>query len=155
MPDGSLFGPDQPCFGCSPTHPSGLRLAFEREGDDVVTRFTPGERHQGPPGIMHGGLVTVLADELAAWVLVLLREKFGFTAELKARLLRPVRLGREVEGRARILRETHRVVRIAVELRQEGALAYAAEATFALLDRGGAEKLLERPLPEAWQRYCR
>jgi uncharacterized protein (TIGR00369 family) len=155
MPDGSMFGPDQPCFGCSPTHPHGLHLAFEREGDDVVTRFTPTDLQQGPPGIMHGGLVTVLADELAAWVLVLLREKFGFTAELNAKLLRPVRVGREVEGRARILRETHRVVRIAVELFQDGAKAYTAEATFALLDRGGAEKLLERSLPPAWQRYCR
>ena len=36
--DGRLFGEGQPCFGCSPTHPHGLHLAYERQGDvrDVV-----------------------------------------------------------------------------------------------------------------------
>ena len=155
MPDGSIFGAGQPCFACSPDHPHGLHMSFEREGDEVVTRYLPTAAHQGPPGIMHGGLVTTLADELAAWTVILLRDKFGFTAELKARLLRPVRIGAEVEGRGRVGRETHRVVRVTVELRQAGELAYAAEAAFALLDRAAAEKMLGGPLPEAWRRYCR
>jgi acyl-coenzyme A thioesterase PaaI-like protein len=69
--DGALFGDDQPCFGCSPQHPVGFRLRFERlEGEAVSTCFTPTADHQGPPGIMHGGLVTTLADELAAWVII-------------------------------------------------------------------------------------
>ena len=29
--DGSIFGPGQPCFGCGPDHPIGMRLAFEIE----------------------------------------------------------------------------------------------------------------------------
>lgn len=155
MIDGGIFGEEQPCFGCSPTHPSGLRLQFEREGDEVVTRFMPGPQHQGPPTIMHGGLVTTLVDELAGWVLILLREKFGFTGELSVKLLRPVRIGVEVEGRGRIARETHRVIRTAVTLRQEGIVVVESQLAFAVLDRGAAEKMLGGPLPEAWQRYCR
>jgi acyl-coenzyme A thioesterase PaaI-like protein len=153
--DGGLFGPDQPCFGCSPTHPNGLRLRFSREGDEVVTRFTPGPLHQGPPTVMHGGLVTTLVDELAGWTLILLREKFGFTGELTVKLLKPIRVGTEVEGRGRIARETHRVVRIAATLRQAGAVAVESSLAFAVLDRGGAEKMLGGPLPEAWLKYCR
>ncbi|MFT3767835.1 MAG: hypothetical protein QM820_20485 [Minicystis sp.] len=61
--DPHLFGSGQPCFGCSPEHPIGLRLAFTRRDDEVVTTFVPGEQYQGPPGLMHGGLVTTLADE--------------------------------------------------------------------------------------------
>ena len=64
--DGHLFGADQPCFGCGPNHPWGFHLAFERDGEAVVTRFVPGDRYQGPPGIMHGGLVMTLADEVGA-----------------------------------------------------------------------------------------
>jgi len=153
--DGHLFGAGQPCFGCSPTHPHGFRLRFERDGDAVTTRFVPGEQHQGPPGVMHGGLVTTLADELGAWAIVLLREKFGFTAEMTARFLRPVRCGAEVTGTSRITRDGRRVVRVAVELAQEGAPAFSADLAFVLLDRGGAEKLIGAPIPEAWQRYCR
>ena len=61
------------CFGCSPTHPTGFRLEFDKEGDVVTTRFVPKTEHQGPPGILHGGLVTTLADELAAWTIIATR----------------------------------------------------------------------------------
>lgn len=77
--DGSLWGEGQPCFGCGPDHPIGFQLQFERDGDVVRTRFTPGERYQGPPGIMHGGLVMTLGDELASWTLIGMKRKFGFT----------------------------------------------------------------------------
>ena len=56
--DPHIFGREQPCFGCSPTHPIGLHLRFWRDDDEVITRFVPGEQYQGPPGILHGGLVT-------------------------------------------------------------------------------------------------
>ena len=153
--DGALFGPGQPCFGCAPDHPHGLHLRFAREGDEVVTRFTPGDGHQGPPGIMHGGLVTTVADELGAWALILLREKFGFTAEIAARLHRPLRTGVPTEGRARIVRETRRVVRVLVGLTQDAVRVFEGELAFVLLDRGGAEALLGGELPEAWRRFCR
>jgi acyl-coenzyme A thioesterase PaaI-like protein len=153
--DPDAFGPGQPCFGCSPDHPIGFHLRFAREGDEVVTRFVPGEQYQGPPGIMHGGLVTTLADEIAAWAVIGLLERFGFTAALQVKLHRPVRIGVEVEGRGRIVRETSRVVNVGVRLLQGGAEALTGELTFAILDRSGAERLLGGPLPEAWVRYCR
>jgi acyl-coenzyme A thioesterase PaaI-like protein len=153
--DPQIFGSDQPCFGCGPDHPIGFRLRFAREGDEIVTHFTPEERYQGPPGIMHGGLVTTLADEIAAWTLVGLRERMGFTAALQARLRRPVRIGAEVEGRGRITEESSRVFKIAVTLAQEGVECFRGDFTFALLDAGGAERLLGGPLPEAWKRFAR
>jgi acyl-coenzyme A thioesterase PaaI-like protein len=153
--DPLLFGSEQPCFGCSPNHPAGLRLTFAREGDEVVTRFVPGERYQGPPGIMHGGLVMTAADELAAWTLIGLRERFGFTTSAELKLSRAVRIGREVTGRGRILKESARIVRVHVVLSQEDAVAAQGELSFVLLDEGAASKLLGMPLPEAWKRFCR
>lgn len=153
--DPDTFGRDQPCFGCSPTHPIGLRLRFERDGDDVVTRWTPPEQFQGPPGILHGGLVTTLADELAAWTIVALKQRMGFTASLEGRLKRPLRIGREVIGVGRITADTRRIVKVSVTLSQDDASAFEGSFTFALLDAKGAERLLEMPLPDAWQRFCR
>ncbi|MCA9607437.1 MAG: PaaI family thioesterase [Myxococcales bacterium] len=153
--DGSVFGPGQPCFGCAPDHPTGLRLRFAREGDDVITRFTPAQGHQGPPTIMHGGLVATLADEIAAWAIILLLEKFGFTAEMQGKLRKPIRTGVEVVGRGRIAKPGARVVGVEVELHQAEVLAYTGQLRFVLLDRAGAERMLGGPLPEAWERFAR
>ena len=153
--DGSIFGPGQPCFGCAPDHPIGFRLAFEEDGDDVVTRFLPEERYQGPPGILHGGLTTTLADEIGAWAIITKLGKFGFTAELKAKLHKPVRIGVEVEGRGRITNDRKRIVDVEVELTQNGEKCVTTELRFVILDEKGAERMLGRPLPEEWLRFGR
>ena len=153
--DGHLFGNGQPCFGCSPDHPYGFRLKFEREGDEIVTRFTPGDRYQGPPGIMHGGLVSTLADEVAAWAVIGLAGKFGFTASFDAKLARAIKIGVPLEGRSRIVKDARRIIDVGVRIVQEGQDAMTGSFRFVVLDRGGAERMLGGPIPEAWQRFCR
>ncbi len=153
--DGSLFGPGQPCFGCSPDNPAGFHLRFVTEGDDIVTRMVPEKHHQGPLGLMHGGLISTLADETAAWAVLVELGKFGFTTHFEARLSRGVRIGVEVEARARLTKKTSRVVRATVELRQAGELCFTGDFTFVVLDRAGAEKMMGGPVPDAWARYCR
>jgi uncharacterized protein (TIGR00369 family) len=152
--DGSLFGPDQPCFGCAPAHPIGFRLAFDRDDDGVVTRFVPDDRYQGPPGVMHGGLVMALADEVGAWAVIAKTGKFGFTASIDGRLKKPIRIGAEVIGRGRVLRDARRVVTVSVAIEQ-GEVAFEAELRFALLDEAAAERLLGGPIPEEWRRFSR
>ncbi|AKF08128.1 PaaI family thioesterase [Sandaracinus amylolyticus] len=153
--DGHLFGPGQPCFGCGPDHPYGFHLTFAREGDEIVTRFTPGDRYQGPPGIMHGGLVSTLADEVAAWALIGLLGKFGFTASFDAKLHKAVRIGVPLEGRSVITRDARRIVDVAVRIVQDGADAFTGSFRFVVLDQGGAERMLGGPIPDAWKRFCR
>jgi acyl-coenzyme A thioesterase PaaI-like protein len=153
--DGSLFGPGQPCFGCGPDHPSGFHLAFALEGEEVVTRFTPGLQHQGPLGLMHGGLISTVADETAAWVILAHLGKFGFTTHFEARLARGVRVGVEAEARGTLQKKSSRVVRTQVVVRQLGQTCFTGDFTFVLLDRAAAEQLMGVPLPEAWARFCR
>lgn len=153
--DGHMFGSEQPCFGCGPLHPVGFRLAFERDGDEVVTRFTPGPQYQGPPNIMHGGLVMTLADELAAWAIIAGMGKFGFTATVSCKLHGALRIGKEVVGRARIVKNARRIVDVGVSLSQDDKEAFSGEFRFVVLDRAGAEKMLGGPLPESWQRFAR
>lgn len=153
--DPHIFGEGQPCFGCSPDHPIGFHLRFRVENAEVVTDFTPGENYQGPPGIMHGGLVSTLADEIAAWAIIGVLGKFGFTAQMSGKFMRPVRIGIPLEGRAKITRETARIVQVDVKIRQADQDCYAGDFTFVLLDRNAAEKMLGRSLPEAWAKFAR
>jgi acyl-coenzyme A thioesterase PaaI-like protein len=150
-----MFGRDQPCFGCAPDHPNGFRLRFERDGDVVTARYTPPAAMQGPPGIMHGGLVLALADELAAWTIIGLKERLAFTAAVEARLRAPVRIGEEVLGKGRIVTDGARVLKVEVELHQAGAHVFLGAFKFALLDKTGAEKVLGAPVPASWERFCR
>ena len=152
--DGHLFGAGQPCFGCGPDHPHGFRLRFEREDDAIVTTFTPGEHHQGPPGIMHGGLVSTLADEVAAWTVIGALGKFGFTASFDGRIHRPVRIGVPVRGEGRI-RSTGRVVDVDVTLRQLEQCAFSGKFRFVLVDRHSAARILGGPIPPSWERFVR
>jgi acyl-coenzyme A thioesterase PaaI-like protein len=153
--DPHLFGAEQPCFGCGPSHPTGFRLRFVRAGEEAQTRFVPDARYQGPPGVMHGGLVVALADELAAWTIVAQKGRLGFTVALEGRLVRAVRIGEEVLGRGRLLEDRGRVLRVGVTLEQGASDCYRGTFTFVLLDRRGAERLLGTELPASWQRFCR
>jgi uncharacterized protein (TIGR00369 family) len=153
--DGSMFGPDQPCFGCGPVHPFGFHLAFTREGDDVVTRFTPNDSYQGPPGIMHGGLVATLADELGAWACIVVLKKFGFTVSFNVRFLRPVRIGQVIEARGRVAKSTPRFADVVVEATQGTERCFTSELRFTFLDKAGAERMLGRELPPGWEAFAR
>lgn len=153
--DGTLFGDDQPCFGCGPKHPNGMHLRFERDGDEVVSRFTPTVLHQGPPGIMHGGLVATFADEVAAWALVVGLGKFGFTVSFDARYRKAVRVGEEIVGRARVVGPAKRLVSVDARVLQGGEVAFTGAFKFALLDRASTERVIGGPLPDAWARWSR
>ena len=61
---------DGMCFACGPRNDIGLRLEFEAAGGDIVTRFLPQDRHQGFQGIVHGGILSTLLDEVMAHVLM-------------------------------------------------------------------------------------
>ena len=138
-----------------PQHPHGLRLRFERDGQGVVTRFVPGDSYQGPPGIMHGGLVSTVADETAAWALIEKTGTFGFTTSSSVKFHRPVRIGVQTAAFGQVTKQSTRIVHTAVRVEQGGATCFTGDFSFILLDRTGAEKMLGAPLPEQWLRFAR
>jgi acyl-coenzyme A thioesterase PaaI-like protein len=149
--DPFTFGAEQQCFGCGPNNPRGMRLRFERDGDSVVTRFTPPRGWEGPPGVFHGGLQSTLADEVAGWALVGLLGRMGFTTSLNVRFLRPVRVEVEVEARATVGTRNGNIVALDVKLKQLGRTAMMGTVTFMLPDVEKAGTYLGAPLPESWE----
>lgn len=161
--DPYTFGTTQTCFGCGPHNGLGLRLRFERDGDFVRTRFTLGAGYDGPPGILHGGLQAMIADEVAGWTLVGLRGRIGLTTSLQIRYIQSLRLGKEVVAEGKIVSEepllnedgTPRPAPIAtvqVTLRQGERVGAMVRVSFALADVAKMEAVLEGPLPEGWSR---
>lgn len=81
------------CFGCGPDHTGGLQV--ERTGSDghvVYAHFTVTEKHQGSPGLAHGGLLATAMDEIlgtAAWYL----GRMAVTGRLETDYRLPVPIG--------------------------------------------------------------
>jgi hypothetical protein len=56
-----------PCFGCGPGNPRGLRLAFRRVGDSVETMLLADVTMEGWPGRLHSGILYTAMLETANW----------------------------------------------------------------------------------------
>ena len=56
------------CFGCSPDNEAGVRMEFYEDGDEVVSIWKPRPEYQGWLNTLHGGIQSVLLDEICGWV---------------------------------------------------------------------------------------
>jgi len=82
----------QQCFVCGQHNEHGLRTRYRREGDRIVTEFTGQPRHQGFPGVVHGGLISSLLDETMGRT-ALFERAWVMTGRLEVRYRRPAPIG--------------------------------------------------------------
>ncbi len=101
----------QQCFVCGARNPIGLHLHFRNEGDLIVAEFTGDSRHQGFPGVVHGGILASLLDEAMGRVSVL-EKRWVMTARLELRYRAPARLGVPLRVAARATDSRPRLVRV-------------------------------------------
>lgn len=109
MPSKLGLDDDNGCFVCGKLNPIGLKLEFSQEGDEYVTYFTPRKEHQGWIGIVHGGIVSTVLDEVMARYLHTLGLP-AVTGEITVRLKRPMPIGEPVKFAGRIESESGRVI---------------------------------------------
>ncbi len=110
---------DPACFGCGDS-PIGLRLPQpEAEGADrYETTFSFDERHQGGPGLAHGGLVAALLDEACGLVATWYRFP-SVTGRMFLHYRRPVPINRPLVVRAWVEDTKGRRVHVRGELRDD------------------------------------
>lgn len=116
------------CFACGPQNPIGLKLKIEGDANGVSTRFLPTAEHEGWEGVVHGGIVATLLDEVIAWICV----KNGIravTARLDLRFRAPARVGEELSAHAEIVETRGRATKCKAEVRSnEGEVIAEAQA---------------------------
>jgi len=103
-PPGTELGQHYPmCFACGDQQPYGLHLKVSAaEGVAVTAEFEVGPGHQGAPGLIHGGLLTLAFDEVIG-ALHWLMQIPAVTGRLETDFLKPVPLGRTVHISARCI----------------------------------------------------
>lgn len=121
---------DSMCFACSPNNKIGLKLVFEHEGDICRASFIPGPDHQGWTGVMHGGLLTTLLDEvMAQWLWS--RDMPAMTAEMNTRFVNPVPIGTKLTVESRLVANKRRLFLMEADATlPDGSLVAKATAKF-------------------------
>lgn len=84
------------CFVCGRENPYGLKLEFyENKPGEVVVDYTVTEQFQGYPGVVHGGVVAAMLDEVLGRVhMGGDPPRFMFTARLEIRYHKNVPIGK-------------------------------------------------------------
>jgi acyl-coenzyme A thioesterase PaaI-like protein len=121
---------DHWCFGCGADNPIGLKLRFfsDEATGRVWAPWTPERPHQGFEGIVHGGLITTVLDEVMGWV-VYARNIWAVTGTLSVRFRKPVEIGVPTRAIAWVERDAGRKIDVAGELRRASDDLLLASAT--------------------------
>lgn len=121
----------QMCFVCGMENPIGLKQFFYEDTDGrVMATFTPGDEHQGYPGLLHGGIAAALLDEVLGRVAIK-RDVWLMTARLEIRYKRKIPLDQPLTVVGEVMRETRRLMKVRGELYlADGSLAATATATY-------------------------
>lgn len=102
---------DRWCFACGTDNPHGLKLKFTLDpNDELVSELVPDRRYQGFSGVLHGGVMALLLDEMMvnlAW----LKGLNAVSASLEVRFKKPVRTGQKILLRARLICEEKKLVK--------------------------------------------
>lgn len=110
-----------------------MRLRYRREGERLVTDFTPGEAHQGWPGIVHGGIIATLMYEVME-NLPYYTGQVAMMRGMQTRFRRPALTGERITAAAWLTSGAGREMRAQAQLtRGEGELIAEGSADLVAL----------------------
>ena len=119
---------DGRCFVCGEENPDGLHLKVVFDGaDGVRTEFLAEERYRGWSDYLHGGVLTLIFDEMLGWLSRYLGHD-AMTARLEVRYRKPVPLGNRLTFHGVLEREIKGLLDIRLNARLDDG-SVAAEAT--------------------------
>lgn len=137
--------PANPCVGCGPEHPAGLRLVFAHEDDAVTTTLEATAARQGWPGRLHSGLLYLAMLETANWTLYGLRGRVGIPTRTSAlETTRWVAVGERLLLRGRMTRDQTRSRSEGDAVPEHGGARAATIEVEALDERGARVARIER-----------
>ncbi len=156
-PDPAAYGN---CFGCAPGNVRGLRLTFRHdEVGRISTDVCLDRDFESFPGIIHGGIVATVLDEVLARASLHACRLPSMTVGLRLRYVKSTRTGQPYVAIAEVQSRDGDLVRLTGRLESEtDGLVAAADATFMLLDpaRMDAARLgLPEETLESFKRYMR
>jgi uncharacterized protein (TIGR00369 family) len=132
---------DDSCFCCGRANEHGLRLAIAYpEAGRAETSLVVPEWFSGWRGVTHGGLLSMVLDEVMAHACMGPGQgaATAVTAEMTVRFLKPVPTGSQLRAEGRVTEMRGRIIRTEGRLvGDDGAAAAEASARFITAARKG------------------
>lgn len=131
------------CFGCGPANDHGLKMKFFGSDDMIYANIAVPPYLLGWNGVVHGGILSTILDEVMSWGAIFLARKFILTKSMTVNYHKPVLVGDmlrvESEINERISeREASMTGRI---FNSKGELSVSGTGIMALLDMAYVRKL--------------
>jgi uncharacterized protein (TIGR00369 family) len=127
------------CFACGLTNPVGLQLSFYEISDsEVQASYTAPDHFEGYPGVLHGGIVAALLDEVGGHVVMIGdHNHFMMTARLEVKYRQPTPTGTPLTVYGKLTKRRGRLATALAELRlPDGTVTAEAELTLADVPAG-------------------
>lgn len=126
------------CFVCGKENPIGLHAVFKRDKDKIIGEFIPKKEHEGAKGILHGGFISALLDEVMVHLAHTLISpgQDTPTASLTIRFYKPVPTGKKIILEATTTGKHSRLIQAQASIRfEDSTLVARAEGKFIIINQ--------------------
>lgn len=112
------------CFVCGEANPIGMKLDFEYSEEAAWTWFDSPAGYEGYHGVIHGGIIATILDEVMAKV-ILSKNLVAVTADMNIRYRKPLPIGKRVKATGFITLQKTRTLHTEASLTDEEGNIYA------------------------------
>lgn len=127
---------DKTCFGCGEENSRGLQLKLKFDPDTKVVygEYTASQDLEGPPNIIHAGVVAAILDESMIMVNKFM-DTVALTGELTIRYLQPAFINENLYIRGWYVKKNKRVIENRAEIENEmGKIVARAKGKYMEVD---------------------
>jgi uncharacterized protein (TIGR00369 family) len=120
------------CLVCGRDNPHGLHLSssVDPSTGSIQTTFTPASHHIGFEGIIHGGILATVLDEVMVWSAIWASGRACVAAEMSLRFIKKAAVGMPLVVTAKITRQRSRMIETTGEIHTGTDLICAATGKY-------------------------
>ena len=122
------------CFVCGKENPFGLKITFFKDKNEVRTEFVPKSKHQGFKGIVHGGILFSILDEIMGRTAVITKGVMTLTVEIDIKYRKKALVGEKIIFTAQMTKDLGRMIEAQAQAcLEDGTLLTEAKGKFIVL----------------------
>lgn len=123
------------CFFCGKGNPIGVKLDLYVDGGEVKASFNLPDLYEGYKGMIHGGILSGVLDEVMWWAVAWRTGRACLTVEMTVRYKRPTPVKRRYRARARAVEVSSKIAMAEGEIEDltEGKVCSTAKGRYYLL----------------------
>jgi len=122
------------CFVCGKENPFGLKITFFKDQKEVKAEFIPESKHQGFRGIVHGGILFSILDEIMGRTAIITKGVMTLTVEINIKYRKKAPTGKKIIFTAQMIKDLGRMIEAQAQARlEDGTLLTEARGRFIVL----------------------